>query len=112
MSERSRKWRALNPFRARFNAKKAHAKAEGIDFGLVFEDIPWPTFCPALGEPLAYEWGRGVSDWSPSFDRLNRLLGYVPGNVLIVSHKANSIKNNGTVEDLERVASFYRQLMK
>ncbi len=48
---------------------------------------------------------------SPSFDRIIPTRGYTKGNVIIISNRANRIKSDATVEELERVASFYRQLI-
>jgi hypothetical protein len=31
-------------------------------------------------------------------------LGYVKGNVAVISHRANAIKNNATAEELQMVA--------
>jgi hypothetical protein len=77
--------------------------------------MAWPTHCPVLGLELDYRRQRnsnkGPIPNSPSFDRVNPALGYIPGNVIIVSHKANVIKSNATVDELERVAAYYRQLI-
>jgi hypothetical protein len=106
---------AENPFKKLYWSKKAHAKKIGAEFTITFEEIVWPDYCPVLGTKLRYEryTGRGSGGKydSPSFDRIDPNRGYVPGNVLIVSHKANTIKSNATVEQLEKVASFYRQLV-
>ncbi len=109
----NRRARTSNPQWSIFQNKKSGAKKKGITFSLVFNDIHWPTHCPILGTELAY-----ISDGSgkpkpnsPSFDRIDPTQGYLPDNVIIVSNKANVIKNNATVDELERVASFYRQLI-
>lgn len=49
---------------------------------------------------------------SPSIDRIIPALGYVKGNVIVVSQRANTIKNNATPEELRRVADFYSNLMR
>lgn len=41
-----------------------------------------------------------MHDASPSVDRINPHLGYVPGNVQVISYKANSMKRNCTMEEL------------
>ena len=43
-------------------------------------------------------------------DRIRPKLGYVPGNVVVVSHKANAIKSNSTITELVEVARFYGRL--
>jgi hypothetical protein len=45
---------------------------------------------------------------SPSLDRINNNLGYVPGNVIVVSDRANRIKNNATIEELEKIVNYYK----
>lgn len=47
---------------------------------------------------------------SPSLDRVDNSLGYIKGNVIIVSMKANAIKNSATVLELEQVARYYKSL--
>lgn len=104
-----------HPHKQIFAAKKNHAKRTGIEFTIKFEDMVWPEVCPVLGIRLDYKRFNadkpGLRYHSPSFDRVNPNLGYVDGNVIIVSARANTIKNNATVDELERVASFYRQLI-
>ncbi len=46
--------------------------------------------------------GEGkLYDDSPSLDKIIPKLGYVKGNVWVVSNKANRIKSNATIEELE-----------
>jgi hypothetical protein len=44
---------------------------------------------------------------SYSLDRRNNDLGYVPGNVVVVSLRANQLKNDATVTELRQLADFY-----
>lgn len=109
-----RRWKLSNVKCDMFNSKKAQAKRHGIEFTLVLADTLWPEFCPVLGIKLVYERDRGGGrrpyDDSPSFDRINSTLGYIPGNVLIVSNRANAIKRNASPEELRKVAKFYTDL--
>jgi hypothetical protein len=69
------------------------------------DDIQIPEFCPVLG--LKLEVGvKTIKDNSPSLDVFNRSRFYVPGNVRVISQKANTIKNNATVEDVRRVLAY------
>lgn len=69
-----------------------------------------PDFCPVLGLPL-YRNSGGAAQGpnSPSLDRVNPALGYVRGNVKVISSKANAIKSNATPEELLRVAAYYQE---
>jgi hypothetical protein len=88
---------------------KRRAKERGLAFDLTAECIIIPAVCPVLGIPLTI--GKGsASDNSPELDRIDNRKGYVKGNVIVVSRRANRIKNDATVAELEKIASFYRAL--
>ena len=56
----------------------------------------------------------GMDNWqnSPSLDRIDNDKGYTKGNVIMVSHMANSIKNQATPDQIQKVATFYKKLYK
>ena len=81
---------------------KRRAEAEGLPFDLNPADISIPDMCPVFGWPLKV--GNGAShDASPSLDKLDPSKGYVKGNVWVISHLANRIKNNASLEKLQSV---------
>lgn len=86
---------------------KQRVKKKNLDFDIVSTDIsPLPKYCPALGIEIKY--GQTVcSGASPSIDRIDNNKGYVRGNVVVVSRKANAMKNDGSVDDLRRLLAFY-----
>lgn len=68
-------------------------------------DIVIPDVCPVLGVKL--EKGReSGTDNSPSLDRIVPALGYVPGNIRIISNRANRIKNDSTPEELALILAY------
>lgn len=84
------------------------AALKGIEFTLTLDDIFIPEFCPVLGLRLT-KLGRGqATDATPSADRIDTAKGYVAGNVVVMSLRANRIKNNGSAADHERVATWMR----
>lgn len=90
------------------NARQRARKA-GVPFGITAADIVVPSHCPVLGIPLVRHLGKkGGGDSSPSLDRIKPELGYVRGNIIVVSRRANRIKTDATPEELEAVADFYR----
>lgn len=85
---------------------RRRARKAGVPFNLSHDDIRIPPRCPVLDIKLVT--GTGVStDASPSLDRIIPASGYVPGNVIVVSHLANRIKSSATPDQIKRVASFY-----
>lgn len=69
-----------------------------------------PAFCPVLGLPLYRNTGGAAQGPnSPSLDRIDASLGYVRGNVAVISAKANAIKSNATPEELLRVAAYFQE---
>jgi len=90
--------------RYRYNAKR-----KGVPFNLTLDDIKIPEFCPILGIPLARSTGA-PTDSSPSLDRINPSLGYVRSNVIVISYRANRIKNNATISELQKISDFYNKL--
>ena len=87
------------------NSAKARAKKKNLPINIGVEDIIVPEFCPVLGVRL--ERGIGKAQWnSPSLDRINPKLGYVKGNIMIISHKANTIKQNASTEEIRLVLDY------
>lgn len=85
---------------------KYRAKQNGIEFSIDWSDMPEiPEECPILGTPLAEGSKREYGD-SPSLDRRDGRLGYVPENLSIVSHRANRLKDDATLEDTLSVAAY------
>ena len=107
---RNAKWRAKNLEQVMFNAAKARARKAGVEFTITLDDIVIPDRCPWLGIPLAHGTGRGPKDNSPTLDRIIPELGYVKGNVIVISNRANRIKNNGTPEELALVLAGLRSV--
>ncbi len=85
---------------------KSRARARDREFKITAGDVSIPSVCPVLGIPLfPNKIKRG--DNSPSIDRIKNSRGYVPGNVVVVSYRANRIKSDATAEELRKLAEFY-----
>lgn len=107
--EKMARMRIEEPARVMLTAAKARAKRSGLPFTITAADITIPTHCPALGIELAT--GRGRTEpSSPSLDRIHPALGYVPGNVVVVSHVVNRLKGQLTPEQLQKIANFYTEI--
>jgi hypothetical protein len=88
-------------------AAKARAVKDGLPFDITLDDIIVPEMCPVLGISIAKNSSRCQPN-SPSLDKIIPQNGYVKGNVEVISHKANTIKSNATIEELEKVLEYMR----
>jgi hypothetical protein len=86
------------------------ARRDGLPFDISVDTLHWPSHCPVLGIELDYNktptGDRKIRTNSPTLDRHINELGYVIGNVNVISHKANRIKSDATAEELMRVARY------
>jgi len=105
------KWKQNNYKRMMLQNSKDKAKALGVPFNLDIEDISIPEYCPVFGVKLEKGTGR-ASPNSPSVDRIIPSKGYTKGNIVIISYKANAMKNNGTLDEMNKLALFYTKLFK
>ena len=88
---------------------RQRARAAGVAFDLREDDFTIPKLCPVLGIELSHGKGRrGPTDSSPTLDRIVPSRGYVRGNVVVVSWRANRLKSDGTIAELARIVDFYR----
>lgn len=119
--ERNRKSRLENPdkwveYRTRFN--EAHPlisllgncrrRARDGKFPCTItleylESLPIPTTCPVLGITI----DNTIREQTISLDKIIPELGYVPGNVVFVSIRANRLKSDASLEELKKLVSFY-----
>lgn len=88
---------------------KFRARKKGVPYNLTREYVRslYVTHCPALGIELVYGNSRCAAQNSAQLDRLKPELGYVDGNVRVISKRANLIKSDASVEE---VGLIYRWL--
>jgi len=48
---------------------------------------------------------------SPSIDRIDNKLGYTKDNIRIISYKANTLKNDSSIEEYTNIFNFYKNLL-
>ena len=88
------------------------AVKQGLPFDLKETDFEVPEFCPVLGLKLVISNKRGGTDSSPSLDRIVPALGYTPGNVVVISNRANRIKSNCDPEDIMAVGEWLKKMLE
>jgi hypothetical protein len=109
MREKMRVVRKTKPEQQMVIRAKVRARQKGLDFNISEADVVIPKRCPVLGIPLRL--GEGApTDNSPELDRINNKKGYTKGNIMVISRKANRIKNDCTPKELMRIAQFYASL--
>lgn len=89
------------------NAKN-RANRDGIPFDIAVTDIVIPSTCPLLGMKLVVNKGRGPADSSPTLDKVIPELGYVLGNICVMSWRANRLKSDATVEESEKITNWLK----
>lgn len=104
----AQKSRAKDPARAVFAAAKSRARKYGIPFSISIDDIKIPERCPVLGIEFGPNAGRGPgAHWnSISLDKKDSTLGYIPGNVQVMSLTANRLKGNSSKAHLLAFATW------
>lgn len=94
-----------NPIRFLLAEARKRVKEKGLPFCLTVSDIVIPAFCPVLGIPIIS--GGDRNNW-PSLDRHVPELGYVVGNVFVISYRANRLKNDATFEEVEKLFRYMK----
>ena len=107
-----KKMRIQNRERYLFKGIKARCVYKKIKFNLEVSDIIIPEKCPVLGIKLTT--GKMYkNDWdAPSVDRIKPELGYVKGNIIVMSRRANVMKNQASWEQLESFCKGMLRLVK
>lgn len=91
------------------------ARKEKCPFDIDFEYLKSirSSICPVFGIVLSWGiWDRHPKPNSPSLDKIKPEYGYIKGNVCIISHMANSIKQNVGYEELYKVADWLHEKEK
>lgn len=92
---------------------KRRAKEGGYPCTITVDDVAaaWApdNRCPVFG----FEFDLTGEDLqrTPSLDKINPELGYIPGNIVVVSYRANSIKQDSTLDELRVLLEYYTGLL-
>lgn len=114
-NKKMKEWRSgqrvENPEKFVLASARRRARETNRPFALQLSDITIPECCPALGLKLTFGVGKCHPN-SPSVDSLIPEKGYVPGNIAVISHRANSIKQNATPTELRNVANWLEKTLQ
>jgi len=97
-----RRSRAMDRRVALLSSARERARKLDRKYDLTVDDIYIPEHCPIMGFKLILNHTQAQDD-SPSLDRVDNNLGYVKGNVRVISRKANSTKSALTPEQIENL---------
>ncbi len=81
-----------------FNNARHRALRKGMEFSITLDDIVIPEFCPVLKTPME----------SPSIDRIDNSKGYTKKNICVISNRANRLKQDSTIEELEAILAYMK----
>lgn len=108
---------ALDPRVKLLNSARQRASIKGLEFSITVDDIKIPKFCPVLGIELRASERAGTLpinklQASPTIERIDNRLGYTPQNICVISHRANRLKCNGTLQELKAIVEFTERMMR
>ncbi len=96
-----------NPIYRMWRSAKTRCEKTGVPFNIKVTDIPViPEYCPIFTWIKLAHSTTGATPSSPTLDRIIPELGYVVGNIEIISHKANTIKSYGSSEEHKLIAKY------
>lgn len=102
---RYKRYREEHTINAIFAGRKSLAKSKGIEFTITIDQIEIPDCCPILKVPF-----QRHTQHAMSLDRIDPKKGYIPGNVQVLSRRANAMKNDASPEELLKFADWIYQV--
>lgn len=107
-----KKHKAKDPLSYVLGSIKKRAKDNNYEFNLTVEDLreKWTDICPVFNIKMYFHSVR--QDNSFSVDRIDSSRGYTKDNICIISCRANQLKSNGTIEELEKVLIYMKKYSK
>lgn len=107
VNQRCSQTRAADPCVRILNSSYGNAKKRGLEHNLkikyIREIYPKDNKCPILGIELTnilQTQSDSKVGSNPSIDRIDSSLGYVEGNVWVISWQANKMKSDATKDEL------------
>lgn len=100
-----------NRLRDIFYSAKARAKRDGTEFALTKDAFKPQSHCRAFKETeFDFNGDPQNKDRSMSIDRIDPSKGYTQDNVWLICSRANRIKNDATLEELEAIVKALKEL--
>ena len=116
LSETEKRYRATKRGHlGRFlSSAKQRSIKQNVSFDLTLDYLESITTdeCPVFKTPFVWGQSNGKHPYRPSLDKVIPELGYVQGNVVFISLKANTIKQDITEKELYAVADWLHDKRK
>ena len=96
---------------------RSRAQLQHLAFDISPDDVVIPETCPVFGFKLESAYGKGIGRGaqnaqpnSPTLDRLEPAKGYVKGNIYVISQRANVLKRDASLQELEQLVCWLRRV--
>lgn len=99
-AEKRRELHKKDPRKVMLSHAKTRAKIRKLEFNIEYSDIIVPEKCPLLNIPI-FVTPVKIGPNSPTIDRIDCNKGYIKGNVMVISSRANTAKGNLSLAELE-----------
>ncbi len=83
---------------------KRRASVRGLEFSIETSDIELPSVCPVFHTPF-----EDNTPFAASLDRIDSSKGYTKENIQVLSTRANTLKNDATLAELELLVVYLRK---
>lgn len=100
-------WARMDPVAKRLHTLRERSRKRGVPFDLDYEYLNnlITADCPVFKVPIKFNVGRACR-WSISIDRIKPELGYVKGNIVVMSKLANAMKQDASPQELLAFAAW------
>jgi hypothetical protein len=105
-AENGKRNRLKDPIGNRLTRIKHRSKKNNLDFNLDRSDFPEFPVCPIFNTDLTYNPDEKDIYKKASVDRIDPTKGYTKDNIKIISYKANMLKNDSSIEVLQRLLDY------
>ena len=103
-------WIRDNPKKYLLASAKGNASKKGQIFDINESHIIIPEYCPVLGIKIDIK--SKNRDFSASIDRIDNNKGYTPDNIVVISGRANRIKSDSSIEELDRIIRWRKSMSR
>lgn len=92
--------------------KRSECKQKGVSFNTTpdYLESIWTGICPIFNIPIYYNFkGKGGHHINQAhLDRVIPNKGYIEGNIIWISGRANRIKYDATIQELEKILTYMK----